>query len=354
MPAHRFLLSKSCKYCLPITAMIFWLSSCTSDNKKSEAPPSRTVEIEVVKTDKVSSSVSLSGNVEGKQTLRLGFMVAGKVNYVAVQEGETIQKGTLLASLDNTDYRISLQAAKGKLMEVQDKYDRLKIMHDRNSISEADFVAIKAGLQQAKAQQELRAKNVKDTRLYAPITGVLLKKGVSEGEVIDKGMPVFGLADIDQVKINAAVPENDIHRIKLHQTAKITIPALDTVYTGEITEVGLAAEATTRTYNARILVKNPEHRILPGMIAEILIDTDNETEVLTVPGSAILRDADNSTYVYVLDKNSNTVFKRSVSVGKFHKDRIEITSGLEEGERIVTGAQQKLYDGTPVTVKQEP
>ncbi|RNL86290.1 efflux RND transporter periplasmic adaptor subunit [Sinomicrobium pectinilyticum] len=338
-------------YFLIILSALFF-SGCTSDRKNNKRPSPQAVEVAVVKKHSVNTLVSLSGNVEGKETLRLGFMVAGRVNHVAIQEGESIQKGALLASLDDTDYSIGLEAANGKLLEVQDKYDRLKIMHDRNSISEADFVEVKAGLQQALAQHKLRMKNVKDTRLYAPITGVLLKKGVSEGEVIDKGMPVFGLADIDQVKINAAVPENDIHRIKLHQEARVTIPALDTVYTGKVIEVGLAAEATTRTYNARILLENPGHRILPGMIAEILIDTNQKTEALTVPGHAILRDPDNSIYVYILDENKNRAFKRSVSVGKLYKDQMEITSGLEEGEQVVTGGQQKLYDGMDVTLKQ--
>ncbi|MGS2764133.1 efflux RND transporter periplasmic adaptor subunit [Sinomicrobium sp. M5D2P9] len=341
----------------PAKSLIFFLfpvlviSGCSSDKNKEKKPEAQSVEVKSVRNDTVFTSVSLSGNVEGKETLRLGFMVAGKVNYVAIREGESIKKGALLASLDDSDYRIGLEAAEGKLLEVEDKYNRLKIMYDRNSLSEADFVQVQAGLQQARAQQKLRNKNVNDTRLYAPISGVLLKKGVSEGEVIDKGMPLFGLADIDQIKVNAAVPENNISLIRRDQEARVTIPALDTVYTGKVTEVGLAAEATTRTYNARIILENPDHKILPGMIAEIHIDTRRKENILTIPGNAVLRDPDNNTYVYVLDTDKNRVFKRSISVGKLFKQEIEVTSGLREGDQIVTGGQQKLYDGTPVTIK---
>ncbi|SFW38337.1 RND family efflux transporter, MFP subunit [Sinomicrobium oceani] len=343
----------ACRLLFPLFALCI-AGGCSSEKKKDKLPEAQQVAVRTVRYDTVSASVSLSGNVEGMQTLRLGFMVAGRVSHIAVEEGQSIQKGALLASLDDSDYRIGLEAAEGKLLEVEDKYNRLKMMYDRNSLSEADFVQVKAGLQQARAQQKLRLKNVNDTRLYAPISGVLLKKGVSEGEVIDKGMPVFGLADIDEVKVNAAVPENNINQIRMDQEAKVNIPALDTVYTGKVTEVGLAAEATTRTYNAKITLQNPRHRILPGMIAEIRINTPQKEKALTIPGSAVQRGADNTTFVYVLDGDKKRVFRRNISVGKLFGEQMEVTSGLREGEQIVTEGQQKLYDGTPVTLNALP
>lgn len=340
----------SSAFCIPIF-LLLTLTSCDSEKGKSSQTDPVVVRAFQVDSSRVSKSLSLSGNVEAKQTLRLGFMVAGKVKQVTKRQGEKIKKGNLLAALDATEYHIGLQAAEAKLMEVQDQYDRIKLMHDRNSTSDANFVKAKAGLNQAKAQAQLRDKNVKDTRLYAPISGVLLKKEVSEGEIVDKGMPLFGLADIDQVHINTSVPEAEISQIKLAQDAEVKIPALDTTFMGKVIEVGLAAEAKTRTYTAKIEIDNPQHRILPGMIASINIATQNNTSTLSLPGRAILNGIDNNAYVYVLDKEKGRAFKRDVSLGKMHRDEIEITAGLKLGDWIIIDGQQKLSDGAKVTTK---
>ncbi|WP_066220521.1 efflux RND transporter periplasmic adaptor subunit [Formosa haliotis] len=340
-----------CKPTLKIFIVTLLLSIYSCKSKEEDHPTEKPIAVNVLKIVKndVSNAISLSGNVEANTTLRLGFMVAGKVNYIAINEGESIKKGTLLASLDDSDYQIGLKAANGKLLEVQDKYNRLKIMHDRNSLSDADFVQVEAGLQQAEANKAINAKNISHTKLYAPMSGVLLKKGVSEGEVIDKGLPIFGLGDIDRVKINAAVPGDEINLIKINQPAQVTIYALDSIYNGKVIEVGLAAEAKTRTYNAKIEIDNPNHKILPGMIAQIEIQSNSKQQKLLVPGHAILKGTDNKSYVFVVDHTTNKVFKRDISIGKLHKNNIEITSGISEGEIIVTSGIQKLQDGTPVS-----
>lgn len=153
-----------------------------------------------------------------------------------------------MASLETSDYAISLQAANAKLMEVQDEYNRLKIMYERNSLSESDFLKAKAGLELAKAQKQSSEKSIKDTRLYAPISEVLLKKMVSEGEIIGKGTPFFGLVDIDAVHFNTAIPEGKINQVKLQQEAQVSIPALDSIVTGKIIEVGFGNRRPTRLF----------------------------------------------------------------------------------------------------------
>lgn len=329
--------------------LLFILASCNSKKENDKQDKAITVQATQIDSSTTSKNLSLSGNVEARETLRLGFMVAGKVKQITLKQGEKIQKGALLADLDATEYNIGLHAAKAKLIEVQDQYDRLKIMYERNSIPEADFIKVKSGLEQAKAQKQLREKNVRDTRLYAPIEGVLLKKMVSEGEIIDKGMPLFALADIDKIHINTSVPEGEINRVKIDQEAEVEIPALDTTYMGKVIEVGLAAEAETRTYTAKIEIENPQRKILPGMIAQLNLETQHKVRVLSLPGRAIINGSGNNSYVYVLDKEKNRAFKRDVSVGKMQSNEIEITSGLEPGEWVITGGQQKLSDGSLVT-----
>ncbi|TRZ42593.1 efflux RND transporter periplasmic adaptor subunit [Robertkochia solimangrovi] len=335
---------------LVLTIGLLICNSCKDQQTTaSEETQPVTVELFEVGSRSKTTTLDLSGNVEAETMVRLGFMVAGKVAQISTDEGETIKKGNILARLDDSDYRIGLSAAEGKLLEVKDQYDRLKIMHDRKSISEADFMKISAGLQQAQAQYDLRLKQVNDTRLIAPITGVLLKKGVSEGEILDKGLPVFAIGNIDNVKISTAVPESEIRNVKIGQTATVRIFALDTFFTGTITEVGKAAEPSTRTYTAQIEIKNPDHQILPGMIASATIQGPSSNPEILIPLNAISQMGNNEHSVYVLDETSKKIYRRRISVGKIVNDSISVSSGIRPGEKVVTGSTQNLTNGMLTT-----
>jgi membrane fusion protein, multidrug efflux system len=113
--------------------------SCRPENKPSETAE-KAVPVITARATKVSSitELSLSGNIEGKRTVRLGFLVAGRINFIAVDEGQPVTKGQLLASLDPASYSIAKEIADAQVNQVQDEYDRLKIMYERNSLSESD------------------------------------------------------------------------------------------------------------------------------------------------------------------------------------------------------------------------
>jgi RND family efflux transporter MFP subunit len=278
-------------------------------------------------------------------------MVAGKVNYIAAEEGQSVEQGQLLASLDPESYATAKDIADANLDQTQDEYNRLSQMHEHKSISESDFSKITNALKAAKAQQRLQAKNLSDTKLFSPINGVLLKKGVEVGEIIGVGLPLLVVSDIQTVKVNASVPESDLHSLHTGNEANVYISSLDSDFTGKITEIGSLAEATTRSFSVKIELKNPKRLIRPGMVAEVRIKTGEKSQNTTVPAEAILRDIDNSSYVFVADTIKNQAFKRKISLGNILGNNIEVISGLMPGESIVVGGQQKLSNGSSINLK---
>jgi membrane fusion protein, multidrug efflux system len=293
--------------------------------------------------------ISLSGNIEGSKTVRLGFMVAGKIDYIAASEGERISKGQLISSLDPASYSIAKEMADIQVNQVQDEYNRLKVMHDSNSLSESDFSKITYGLQQARAQQKLHTKNLADTRLYSPIEGVLLKKLAEVGEITGVGLPLFVVSDIRKIKVGAFIPESELNKIKLGQKAEVNISSFNDIYEGKITEVGSVADAASRAFSVKIEIDNPKMLIRPGMIAEVKIIPEQRKRVLAIPAGSIQHDYNNQSFVFVVDTVKNQAFRRDISPGKLMNMNIEIVSGLSEGEIIVIGGQQKLVDGSLIT-----
>lgn len=339
--------SKSYQFLLGI-AIALSLNACKSNSDNVVEEKTTPVIVEQVNNSSVSQDISVSGNIEGNKTVKLGFMVAGKINQINVSEGQNISNGQLIATLDPSNYSIAKEIADVQVNQATDEYNRLKTMYDRNSISESDYKKIDFTLQGAKAQQKLHNKNLSDTKLYSPFSGVLLKKAAETGEIVAAGTPVLVISDINTVKVNAYIPENQLSQIRIGQTANVQVSALDENFTGKVTEVGSAADVTTRAFTVKIEVANPKLKIRPGMIAEVTLPSTQEKSMLAIPASAILRTPEGQPYIFVADKGQ--AFQRNVSVGDVYGDKIEILSGLSAGETIITGGQHKLANGSKISV----
>ena len=334
-----------------ISLLVILIAGCNTKKNKPAATPTP-IPVVTCRVTEITAGdeISLSGNIEGFKTVRLGFMVAGRINFIAVNEGESVKQGQMISSLDPESYTIAKEMADIQVNQVQDEYNRLKIMYDNNSLSESDFSKITYGLQQAKAQQKLHTKNLADTRLYSPIEGILLKKLAETGEITGVGLPLFVVSDIRKIKVSAFIPENELHKIKTGQKAEVHISSLSDTFYGKITEVGSAADAASRAFSVKIGIDNPKLLIRPGMIAEVKIIPDDVLKVLAVPAGSILHDYNDQSFVFVADTLKKQAFRRNVTPGRLIDNRIEIISGLTENEIIVTGGQQKLVDGSLITI----
>jgi RND family efflux transporter MFP subunit len=352
-PAGRSIWSQLLKaFCCHLFILAFLLQACdngeTEKMHSNEAVPVKAQQIRQVTVDE---EISASGNVEGIRTVKLGFMVAGKVDYISGDEGSVIERGQLLASLEPENYEIAKAIADAKLDQAQDEFNRISLMHARKSVSDGDYVKVCNALKLAKAQQRLQVKNLSDTKLYSPIKGVLLRKGTEVGEIIASGMPLFVISDIRRVKVNTAIPETDLRHITLGSTAHVYFPSLDSSSKGTVVEIGSLAERTTRSFSVKIEVENPTLLIRPGMTAEIKIVPGSRREIIAIPGESVLRDLDDSSFVYVVDTVKKLAFKRKISLGRITGNRIEVTSGIIPGELVVVAGHHKLIDGSSVTLK---
>jgi len=334
--------------------LLLLATACANDKISSEALAIPVV-IQEVKSISNYRVVSVSGSVQPYMTVNIGFMVAGKVAKVYVDEGDYVHKNDLVATLDTLDYHYNLEIATAAKTEANDQYNRLKLMYDRESLAESDFIKVSAARREANAQYELAKRQLNDSKLIAPITGILARKGVEEGEIIAKGLPLFTMVHTDTVKVNVAVPESEIAIVAVGEMADVVVPALDdSVFTGRVVLVGAVAEPASRTYTVKISLANPDLLLRAGMIAEARIQTSEKIEGIVVPGLCIVRDADNLPHIFVVDTFAHKAFKQRVVVGNLYGSEIEITDGLKDGELIVIGGQHKLHDGMAVEFAEAP
>jgi RND family efflux transporter MFP subunit len=309
------------------------------------------VVVQKIHYGKTGRHIAASGDIEGCKTIKLGFMVAGKINYIAGPEGSLLKTGQLVASLYSENYSIAKEIADANLNQLRDEYMRLEQMYKQKSVSDGDFSKISNALKVADAQQRLQAKNLADTRLYSPLTGVLLKRNAEVEEIIGTGLPLFIVSDIYKVNVSASIPESELRYLSKKQTANVHVLSLDSTFTGNIVEIGSVADPSTRTFTIKIELENQQLLLRPGMTAEVDITTDSIGEKLFVPVETVLHDIENSSYIYVIDSLKNKAFKRDVALGTITGNDIEIISGLRDGELVVVDGQHKLTNGTTVEVK---
>ncbi len=335
-------------------AIITIATACGHKEKdeRSDAEASGTLS---VTTSKISltdefKSISLSGIVEPDKTAQIGFNVQGTASSVLANEGDNVKQGQLIATLDSRDYEYQLQQSEGSLLRAKDTYERDKQLYEDSSLTAKEYVSAQSDYITAQGNRNSSAKKVSDTKLYAPITGTITRKMIEKGMQASPGSTAFSIDAIDHVNITMTVPETDIATLMHNDTATITISAINQTFTGKITAINKQASQGSNTYRTKIKVTNPQHKILPGMIAEVKIITTQKEKYLTIPPKAIVHDEDGLQYVFLVG-DSSRVIKHRVTTGDVFGEEIAVNEGMKDGDVLVIEGQQRLLDGQKVTVK---
>ena len=386
-----------------ICASVLLLAGC---QKKLETAADQPVPVRLQLPHHVQQpvSVAVSGSVEANITALTAFQVGGRVSHVYVEEGQRVTKGQILADLDSTDYRNAFNAATGEadaaaavnakanaglrhqeleqtridFERTQDEYQRLKYLYDHQSLPANDFHKIEAAYlasQQrydmaqsgtrvedklaasaqhvaATAQMAEARKRLADCQLRAPISGYIGMRQIDVGVTVAPGVPVISVVDLDPVKVRAGIPEAEVGKVREGSRAEVSIPSLDGQrFDGRVEAIAAASDPASRTYVSKIVVPNPKHQLRAGMVSEAHLIGDAQLNAITVPGSAIVRDARGVTQVYLLTPGQNRAYGRRVEIGSMIDSEVEIRSGLTGNEQVVVDGQNYLRDGSLVKIE---
>jgi len=211
-----------------------------------------------------------------------------------------------------------------------------------------------AGVAQAQAALRQAEVNLAEATIQAPITGVVSKRHVDEGDMVGPTQALVKLVAIDTVKIVGGVSERYIGKLVPGKTpAHVVVDACEgDTCQGQVYRVGPAVDRATRTVEVEVRVKNADHRLKPGMFGRLRLLVDRRDQVAVVPDAALLRDGA-KVYVYVVDSDSRAR-RRAVRLGLSEGPRHEVVAGVDVGELVVVRGQRMLEDGDEVVVVREP
>ncbi len=310
------------------------------------------VKAQPVQTVNGLSNLRYSGTVEAAQTIPLTFQSTGTVEQVLVQEGDAVRKGQLLAVVNKADNQSIYNSSLATYQQAKDGYDRLKQVYDKGSLSEVKWVEMETNMKQAESQLQIAKNNLDKCNLYAPTSGIVGKRNIEPGQSSISSFAPIELVKIEKVSVKISVPENEIGKIKKGMTATFTISALDNKsFEGTIMNVGVVADQFSRTYEVKITVDNSNLEMKPGMVCDVKMNTSTEKQlVVVVPYSAVSKDTDGNSFVYVVSPDNKNARKQIIQIGKYQPSGLEVLNGLTENQTIVVEGKEKLSDNSTISL----
>ena len=354
-------------------------------NLQSQREKSIKVTVEKVKRHNLESIISASGEVKPKKNVNISAHIPGRIVKIGVEEGQRVKAGDFLLKLESTQFeanadrdRAQIQSLKAELIRAdavmkrdESFYERqLKLFDSKlistenlesakaqDDISKAQYEAILFQIKQAQASLQSTLDNLEKTVYNAPIDGVITSLRVEEGEVAlvgtmnNPGTILMTIADLSVMEVEVEVDETDVIGVKMGQPADVRVDAFpDDSVKGKVTEIGSSAlqkltmAEESKDFKVIITLEDPPENLKPGLSASADIITARKDNVLAIPISALVlmekEEAEQEEGVYIVQESR--VKFTPVQKGIMGELKIEITSGLEEGQDVVVGPYSAL------------
>ena len=331
------------------------LGSCNEKSGQETTVKAVKVKTMMAQLTATGSSQGYSGTIEEQNGSSLSFASVGTLRSVNVSEGQMVRQGQLLATIDETSLQSAYEAALAAKEQALDAEERMKLLHDAGSLPEIKWVEVQTQVRQALSAENMAKKALTDAQLFAPYGGYIAEKQAEAGQSVAPGVPIVKLVRIDQVKVGISVPEEEIAQIHAGQLLLVKVAALgDKTFEAKVTEKGVTADALSRSYEVKGIISNPQHELLPGMIAEVSLSGSLMTSPqknLSLPAEIIQIDADNKPFVWtVVDGRAQKTY---VTLGQNIGDNVQITEGLKDGDNVICEGQQKVSNGMEVSYGRE-
>ncbi len=298
-----------------------------------------------------ATRISLPGVVKEAQNVKAAFKTAGQLMNVAVKEGDYVRQGQLLATLDDVDYQIGLDAAQAQYTQLKNETARVKQLYERGSVSANEYEKAVYGLDQLDAQLRAKKKQVEYTRLYSPATGYVEDVYYHKGEMVDAGTPVLALIDGTNMQVEVSIP-HDVY--KNHESLSdfhATVNGTD--YPMTLLSITPKTDGTQMykmllAFPAGAEVSNASGTNVTATFSMAAAQGEN-VQGLSLPVSAIFYEG--STPCVWVVTSENTVTKRELSLSSLNLDgEVMVEQGISPTDQVVRAGVKHLHEGDSVEI----
>jgi RND family efflux transporter MFP subunit len=351
----------------PFVLAVAMLASCKEEVLVEVEPPPRPIKIYRLSGQLGSTRPDYPGRIKSKKVVELAFDVDGLIIDWNVEEGQQVRKGQILSRIDPRDYQAQAEAARARLRLADAEYRRESKLFASGSGTQRDLDVATRSRDVSRAELRIKQKALEDTRLRATFDGVIARKLVTDFRNVAAREPVLLLQDESMMEVVVDVPERDLAGDTAGRSADFDLarwnaeakPMVELSslpgrqFPVKLSELATAADPNTRTFRATFTMEKPKGvGVLSGMTAKLVLTglLTTAPDDFLVPAQAVVADSQDEPFVWLVDEESMSVSKRSVTVGKITGgDRIVVTEGLEGGEAIAMTGVHLLTEGRVVT-----
>lgn len=303
------------------------------------------VGVEELKTSTFKHYIEVQGKVDGDENIAVTPRTPGVVTAIAVTEGQKVSKGQLLATLDSQVLYANLQDMESQLIYVSDIFNRQKNLWEQNIGSEVQYLTAKNN----KESLENKIKTLKDqismSRITSPIDGTVEEIPIKIGQMATPGVPAFRVVNFSKVKVMADVAEVYSPKVKNNDSVLIFFPDLKEEILSKLTFTSKFINPVNRSFIIESRINSSKFEMRANMIAVIKINDYKATNAIAIPANLVQKSMkDQFVYVAVNENGKKIAKKKMVTTGVSYNGMIEITSGLNAGEMIVTTGYLDLND----------
>ncbi|MGZ0051673.1 efflux RND transporter periplasmic adaptor subunit [Brevibacillus gelatini] len=401
------------KWLVTVMMMGLLTTTACSEQQPAAAPQKEVkhVVVEAVKKEQAETVSELSGTLEPLEEAVVSFEVGGQLVEMTKNEGDKVKAGEVLARLNAQDYslqvassnatvqqnaanlskinngareqeiiqaRLQVEKATVALQKVQDDFKRIEQLYQQKAISQSEFETAQNGLalaqkdlqnaqlayslvtqgarqedrelsqatyNQAVIAKQLAASTLAKTQLRSPINGTIIAKLTSAGNLVGSGTPVYKVGNIDTLKVVLPVPDREISTWKTGEM--VSLDLYGKKREGKVTKIYPATNESTGTIGVEVQVANAAHDWFAGQVVKAIKTVKGQVGVY-VPVEAVISRGKDDAHVFV--DAGGTALKTKVEIGQISHDKLEIKSGLKEGDRLIVKGVDRLFDGDPIEV----
>ena len=301
-------------------------------------------------TGTISKQISATGIISATEELIVLSETQGKVEKIYKNVGDRVQKNQVIVEVDDETIAANVLVAEANFEQQTKDIERLQRLEQGNAISKHDLEQARIGLKKAEADLITARKALRDTKIKAPISGIINKRMVENGQFVAGGMPICEIVNTSKLKIWVKVPEKDIFKLAKGQPVNVDIPAFPgKTFSGKINSIGEKADNAMK-FDAEVVMDNSdgEQRLKAGLFTEIHIPVE-ASETILVEKTAIVGSM-KSPSVFVID--GDKAVKKEIIINESDDKFIEVVSGLKKEDRVVVSGQINLNDGDRVKIIQ--
>lgn len=334
------------------------LAACAGADRP--APPSSTpaapVRVASVERAEASTNVRAVGVLAPRDEVRLAFKVGGVIDSLAVDVGDRVRRGEVLATLKRGEIDAAVAQASEALTKAKRDLDRAERLRADEVATEEQVQDLTTAYRVAQANLEAVRFNARFARIEAPADGLVLGRLAENDELVAGGQPVLVLGSTDTGwVVRAALADRDAVRVDVGDEAQVAFDAFPgQPFPGKVTRVAAAADPATGTFDVEVEVEPGAARFVRGLVAKVSLGIDRPAQAAAsttlVPVTALVEASGSVGTVYVLDASGRIARRRQVTVGTIVGDRVIVEAGLEPGQRVITDGAAWLSEGHPVQV----